>query len=296
VFLLPDGPRALDCLEFDDRLRYVDGLDDAAFLAMDLERLGAPSLGRSFLDWYAESSGTPRVASLEHHYVAYRAFVRAKVACLRAAQGDPAAQLDARACVRIALHHLRVAQVRLVLVGGLPGVGKSTVASGLADRMHAALFRTDLIRKEFAFLGVDEPAPAPYRTGLYEPEVTEATYRALLDDARAALERGDSVVLDASWADATHRDRAIELAAATQADLTQLHCVAPRPVAERRLRQRVGDVSDADPAIAAAMAVDFAEWPAATVIDTTGTVDAAVATAYAAVARDLRPWRASAVA
>ncbi len=43
--LLPDGPRVLDCLEFDDRLRYVDGLDDAAFLAMDLERLGAPSLG-----------------------------------------------------------------------------------------------------------------------------------------------------------------------------------------------------------------------------------------------------------
>lgn len=43
VFLLPDGPRALDCLEFDDRLRYVDGLDDAAFLAMDLERLGAPT-------------------------------------------------------------------------------------------------------------------------------------------------------------------------------------------------------------------------------------------------------------
>ncbi|MGZ4533494.1 MAG: hypothetical protein ACXVXP_14250, partial [Mycobacteriaceae bacterium] len=42
VFCLPDGPRALDCLEFDDRLRWVDGLDDAAFLAMDLERLGKP--------------------------------------------------------------------------------------------------------------------------------------------------------------------------------------------------------------------------------------------------------------
>jgi aminoglycoside phosphotransferase family enzyme/predicted kinase len=296
VFLLPDGPRALDCLEFDDRLRYLDGLDDAAFLAMDLERLGAPSLGRSFLDWYVEFSGTPRVASLEHHYVAYRAFVRAKVACLRAAQGDPGAQLEARAYVRIALHHLRAAQVRLVLVGGLPGVGKSTVASGLADRMQAELFRTDVIRKEFAFLGVDEPVPARYRTGLYEPEVTEATYRALLDDARAVLERGGSVVLDASWADPALRDRAVELAEATQSDLTQLHCVAPGPMAERRLRDRVGDVSDADPAIAAAMAADFGPWPSATVIDTTGMVDAAVTAAYAAVARDFRPWPAPAVA
>ena len=296
VFLLPDGPRALDCLEFDDRLRYVDGLDDAAFLAMDLERLGAPSLGRSFLDWYVEFSGTPRVASLEHHYVAYRAFVRAKVACLRAAQGDPGAQLEARAYVRIAVHHLRAAQVRLVLVGGLPGVGKSTVASGLAGRMQADLFRTDVIRKEFAFLGVDEPVPAPYRTGLYEPEVTDATYRALLDDARAVLERGGSVVLDASWADPALRDRAVDLAGATQADLIQLHCVAPGPVAERRMRERVGDVSDADPAIAAAMAADFGPWPSATVIDTTGTVDAAVTAAYAAVARDFRPWPAPAVA
>jgi len=31
IFCLQDGPRILDCLEFDDRLRWVDGLDDAAF-------------------------------------------------------------------------------------------------------------------------------------------------------------------------------------------------------------------------------------------------------------------------
>ena len=36
--------RILDCLEFDDGLRWLDGLDDACFLAMDLERLGAPDL------------------------------------------------------------------------------------------------------------------------------------------------------------------------------------------------------------------------------------------------------------
>src|SRR5207244_1110553 len=40
IFCLPDGPRILDCIEFDDRLRYGDVLADVAFLAMDLERLG----------------------------------------------------------------------------------------------------------------------------------------------------------------------------------------------------------------------------------------------------------------
>ena len=84
IFCLDDGVRILDCLEFDDRLRWLDGLDDASFLAMDLERLGAPDLARRFTSWYAEYSGDPAPASLRHHYVAYRAFVRAKVACLRA--------------------------------------------------------------------------------------------------------------------------------------------------------------------------------------------------------------------
>ncbi|PRC42460.1 hypothetical protein C6A85_000000110385, partial [Mycobacterium sp. ITM-2017-0098] len=42
IFCTDEGPMLLDCLEFDDTLRYVDGIDDAAFLAMDLEFLGRP--------------------------------------------------------------------------------------------------------------------------------------------------------------------------------------------------------------------------------------------------------------
>ena len=56
VFCLADGPRVLDCLEFDDRLRYLDRVDDAAFLAMDLERLGAPAQSARF----AVTSSWPR--------------------------------------------------------------------------------------------------------------------------------------------------------------------------------------------------------------------------------------------
>jgi aminoglycoside phosphotransferase family enzyme len=83
IFCLEDGPRILDCLEFDDQLRRLDGLDDAAFLAMDLERLGASELAERFTGWYVEYTGDPASFSLRHHYVAYRAFVRAKFSCLR---------------------------------------------------------------------------------------------------------------------------------------------------------------------------------------------------------------------
>src|SRR6185295_4997985 len=44
IFLLDDGPRVLDYLEFDNALRLGDGLADVAFLAMDLERLGRQDL------------------------------------------------------------------------------------------------------------------------------------------------------------------------------------------------------------------------------------------------------------
>ena len=87
VFCLDDGPRVLDCLEFDDRLRFADGLDDAAFLAMDLERLGRPELATAWLDAYAGFSGDPAPAALRHHYVARRAFAQAKAACLRSCAG-----------------------------------------------------------------------------------------------------------------------------------------------------------------------------------------------------------------
>jgi len=96
IFCLPDGPQILDCVEFDDRLRYGDVLADIAFLAMDLERLGAPELGLALMKWYSEFSGETHVPTLAEHYIAYRACVRAKVACVRHAQGDDSAATEAR--------------------------------------------------------------------------------------------------------------------------------------------------------------------------------------------------------
>ena len=98
VFCLDDGVRILDALEFDPGLRLGDVLADAAFLAMDLERLGRPELARLFLDAYAEFTAETHPPSLEHHYVAYRAFVRAKVECLRSAQGTRPAPAEPRYC------------------------------------------------------------------------------------------------------------------------------------------------------------------------------------------------------
>jgi predicted kinase len=101
----------LDCLEFDDHLRHVDVLDDVAFLAMDLERLGSPELAEQLVAGYREFAGDPAPPALLHQYLAYRAFVRVKVACLRAAQGDAEAAELASAYADVALRHLRLGKL-----------------------------------------------------------------------------------------------------------------------------------------------------------------------------------------
>src|SRR5829696_4556175 len=117
IFCMPEGPVLLDCLEFDDQLRYIDGIDDAAFLAMDLEFLGREDLGDYFLDEYSRLAGDTAPRSLKDFYIAYRALVRAKVDCVRVSQGHADAVPDARRHLDIALAHLRAGTVRLILVG-----------------------------------------------------------------------------------------------------------------------------------------------------------------------------------
>ena len=265
IFCLPDRPRVLDCLEFSDRYRIGDVLLDIAFLAMDLERLGRPDLARTLLDTYRELTDTHHPLSLVHHHVAYRAGVRAKIACLSVeadATGEQAAALTA-----LAVDHLRRGRVRLVVVGGLPGTGKSTLAAMLSRRHGWALLRTDEVRKDLVGAAHDGAAGA----AAYLPDVTAATYTEVLHRAERLLGMGESVVLDASWSAARHRADAAAVAARTSSELWQLRCDVDPAVAQARLSERRGDASDATRAVHDEMAGRFAPWDDAIVIATAAT-------------------------
>jgi aminoglycoside phosphotransferase family enzyme/predicted kinase len=289
VFVLDDGPRVLDSIEFSDRLRHVDVWDDVAFLVMDLQRLGRPDLATRFAEAYRRFSGDQAPMSMVAFFAARWALVRAKVAALRALQlrsgdGRTAATTQARGLVDLARRDLEAGQVRLVLVGGLPGTGKSTVAEALSDATGAVVLGSDLTRKERAGLRADQPVAVGYREGLYDSHTTEGTYEALLDRARVALGRATTVVLDASWTDAGLRARARSVAEEAGAELVEVRCVCPAEVAVARIRARRaagGGPSDADEAVAAAMAADADPWPEAQVLETDAPLDVVVGRAGA---------------
>ena len=91
-----------------------------------------------------------------------------------------------------------------MLVGGLPGTGKSTLATGLAADTGWSLLRSDEIRRELqpaVRSSMPRHASGP-GTGRYSPEAVGSVYEELLVRARRLLEQGDPVILDASWIDA----------------------------------------------------------------------------------------------
>lgn len=280
IFCLPDGPRLLDCLEFDDRLRHGDVLADVAFLAMDLERLGAPAAARLLVDRYRQRTGDPFPSSLLHYYVAARAHVRLLVECLRARQQHlddvpPAAQL-----LELALSHVRRGRVRLVLVGGPPGSGKSSLAGELGRRLDAEVLSTDHLRRELA------PAPLASR---YQPSAREAVYRELCAEASRHLGLGRSVVLDATWTSAAMRAMARTVARDAAAELSELRCEAPAGVRMARVAARQGardTESEATPGIALLLAGQADAWPEAKPLDTAEPLQRTVTAALGALGFD----------
>ena len=77
---LADRIRIIDCLEFNDRLRVVDPLDETAYLALECERLGAAWAGARLRRRMTHVLRDGPTDALFVFYHGYRAMLRARLA------------------------------------------------------------------------------------------------------------------------------------------------------------------------------------------------------------------------
>jgi aminoglycoside phosphotransferase family enzyme/predicted kinase len=240
VCLEPDGTvQIFDCVEFNRDVRCADVASDLAFLLIDLTRLGAPEIATTLLEGY-RGAGMDLPNEMLRFYSAHRALVRAKIACLQLRDTEPAVALSRAA---EAVNYLDLATASALTIGpvlvvmtGLSGTGKSTVARRLAWALGARLFTSDIVRKDLA--GITGAAPAAWEEGIYRPEWTKATYDRLFALAESSLSNGRPVVLDAAFLDADQRTGAANVAARAGTRLVLVETICDQATVAARLAAR----------------------------------------------------------
>jgi hypothetical protein len=132
-------------------------------------------------------------------------------------------------------------QGRLILMSGLSGSGKTTVARHLARHIGAIHIRSDAVRKHLAGIPLEQTGGAE----LYTEAMSEKTYDCLLELGIKLANDGFSVILDAKYDRQVFREKAIARSQNHQLPIQILHCIAPESVLRDRLTTRMDDVSDA---------------------------------------------------
>ena len=257
-------PVAFDALEFDEAYATTDTGYEIAFLLMDLDvrAVRSPEGGSASGGEHRRraSAGLPEARAAAANrvmnrlmarapdagmlaalpfWMAQRALVRAKLEPARG--GDPLPYLAA------AERYLAPAPPRLVAFGGLQGTGKSFVARRIAPWLGVAPgalhLRSDEIRKRRAGCAPEQRLPPE----AYSPAESAAVHAEMFALARAALDAGRSVVLDAMFLDPAMR--AAAEAAAGPHPFAGFWLAAPLDLLRARVASRTGDASDATVAV-----------------------------------------------
>ena len=215
VHLTPEATTIFDCIEFNDRFRFIDVANDLAFLAMDFDFQGRTDLGNLFLRNAARELSDAAMLRIANFHKCYRAFVRGKVESIQATEKEATNrqghEKQAARYFRLALRYAIAGSEPLILVVmGRVGTGKSTIEKPLASELDWPVFSSDETRKTLSGVPLTQRTPSELRAEIYSARMTQKTYRKLVTDGLAGLScsRGrrprppqshNGVILDATF-------------------------------------------------------------------------------------------------
>jgi aminoglycoside phosphotransferase family enzyme/predicted kinase len=243
-----------DCIEFNLELRYIDTASEIAFVAMDLQARGFTSYAWRFINRYLSASGDYKSLEILRYYVAYRALVRAKIALIQAGPNQIIHKQN-RHVPRECLNYFELAQnwtnnyrPAIIIMHGLSGSGKSTVASQLSECLGAIQIRSDIERKRLHHLKPRDNSGSNLNQGIYTQTAGRQTYERLAGLAESIVDSGFTVIVDASFLDLEFRNQFKALALRQQVPYIVVSCEAPVNTLRERIKSRSTTKLDASEA------------------------------------------------
>jgi aminoglycoside phosphotransferase family enzyme/adenylate kinase family enzyme len=255
ITLVEGEPVIFDAIEFNPGLRWIDTINEIAFLVMDLEEKQRPELAQLALNSYLEESGDYAGLKLLRFYQVYRAMVRAKVTAIRLGQDD-LEQEERRILKQEFQRYLDLAErytepqaPALIITHGPSGSGKSVAARNLVQSLGAIQVRSDVERKRLAGLPPLARTEPDIGGDIYTAETTDQTYGSLLEAAEQILDAGFIALADATFLQRRQRRPFAQLADCLGVKFLILDMQTPEQLMRERLRIRAeqgGDPSEAD--------------------------------------------------
>ena len=236
-------PAPFDALEFDEELATIDVGYDLAFLLMDLDQQVARGAANRVMNRYIARTGDAELTRGLPAFLTMRAMIRSHV---RAAAGE---HVEGERYLSAALGYLDAKPAVLLAMGGLPGVGKSTIARILAPELGrapgAVLLRSDEVRKRLLGAAPEQRLPE----GAYDNATNARVARELVLLSQAVATGGQAVIADATFLDPALRTSIAASAAAIGVPFLGVWLHAPLAILESRVLSRKRDASDATLAV-----------------------------------------------
>lgn len=249
---LSKPPVIFDCIEFNNRFRKDDILNDIAFLLMDLEFKGRFDLSKFVFNHYKKAFPDAIDNELLRFYKVYRAVVRGKVEGFISDSIDD--MIVKNKVINRARDYYKLAEYYVdgekkfnpIICMGPSGSGKSTIAKCFGQDFF--LIRSDAVRKDILGMGQKEHAYVDFGEGIYSKEITEKTYEKMVEIAREKMLKGFKVIMDATFLKMEQREKVLYMCEKNGFNPLFIFCIAPKDVLLGRVKKRKEegiDISDA---------------------------------------------------